>query len=336
MSCPKMSTPEQAKYHAHFDCFSGVAGDMMLAACLDAADDPQQLLDYIVNALRSGLPALADEFAVSFKRVQRGCGSISGLHVSVESIYQHSAAPVPQDHHTHEHEHDHLHHQHQHQHDHSHDSKSWMEDGKHSHSHEHSNFKIGFHRHEHNRSLSPSIGPLRSFKEIKEMLELCEEQYIPKWASETAIKVFLELAKAEASAHGVENINSVHFHEVGAVDSIVDTVGTLIGLNKLGVSSFSCTPLPMGEGTVWTQHGLLPVPAPATLHLMIGMKTCRGPPGKTGELVTPTGASLLRVLTQSGKELPGGFIVRSVGIGAGSKNFEKHPNILRLLLGDLG
>jgi hypothetical protein len=95
----------------------------------------------------------------------------------------------------------------------------------------------------------------------------------------------------------------------------------------------------LGEGTVWTDHGLLPVPAPATLLLMVGMPTSPGPPGVTGELVTPTAAALLRVLTKkdgisSIAGRPPRFVVNCVGIGAGTKDFRKHPNILRLLIGD--
>jgi uncharacterized protein (DUF111 family) len=153
----------------------------------------------------------------------------------------------------------------------------------------------------------------------------------------------------------------VHFHEVGAVDSIVDTVGTLLALYYLGVNlgvddddavAVSCSPLPLGEGTVWTAHGHLPVPAFATGRLMIGMPICPGPKGVTGELVTPTAAALMRVLSGviSGRDeidrgtfwqptgVPGrppSMIPRAVGIGAGTKDFERHPNVLRLILGDI-
>ena len=171
------------------------------------------------------------------------------------------------------------------------------------------------------------------------MLQAAPEEYIPVWVRDTAIHVFTELARAEASVHGADGMDAVHFHEVGAVDSIVDTVGTLLALHFLGVETVSCSPLPLGEGTVWTSHGILPVPAPATLRLMIGMRTTPGPPGITGELVTPTAAALLRVLTQVGiGEKPTGrpprFTIRHVGVGAGTKDFVKHPNIIRLMIGD--
>ena len=180
------------------------------------------------------------------------------------------------------------------------------------------------------------------------MLQNAPSEHIPTWVKDTAIAAFTELAHAEAKTHGATSSDAVHFHEVGAVDSIVDTVGTLVALHALGVTSVSCSRLPLGEGTVWTDHGLLPVPAPATLRLMVGMPTCPGPKGTTGELVTPTAAALLRVLVRrhdtttasapirssSMEGRPPNFTIRAIGIGAGTKDFEKHPNVLRLMLGD--
>lgn len=172
------------------------------------------------------------------------------------------------------------------------------------------------------------------------MLEAAPSQYLDPWVRNTAIQVFTELADAEAKTHGVNTSDGVHFHEVGAIDSIVDTVGSLIALHELGVNSVSCSRLPIGEGTCWGMHGLMPVPAPATLRLLEGMPVCEGPAGVTGELVTPTGASLLRVLTKNSREnglLPGrppSFTIRKIGHGAGTRDFERHPNIIRLLLGD--
>ena len=145
---------------------------------------------------------------------------------------------------------------------------------------------------------------------------------------------------------------SNYFQRVGAIDSIVDVIGTLLALYHLSVETVSCSRLPMGEGTVWTDHGQLPVPAFATMRLLIGMKTCKGPGEKsgivTGELVTPTAAALLRVLTgvadankdgdlESSRKARIGrapdFTPTSVGIGAGTKDFEKFPNVLRLIIG---
>lgn len=184
--------------------------------------------------------------------------------------------------------------------------------------------------------------PLRNLHQIKQMLLSSSPEFIDPWVRDTAIQVFTELAHAEAKTHGAE-IDTVHFHEVGAIDSIVDTVGTLIALHALGVKTVTCSRLPLGEGTCWGMHGLMPVPAPATLRLLEGMPTTPGPSGNTGELVTPTGAALLRVLTRTcqpkeqqklilGRPPP--FTIRAIGHGAGTKDFVKHPNIVRLVLGD--
>lgn len=187
--------------------------------------------------------------------------------------------------------------------------------------------------------------------------------HIPLWVRTRALAAFVELARAEATVHGAASLDTVHFHEVGAVDSIVDTVGTLLALYCLGVETVSCSRLPLGQGTVRTAHGLLPVPAPATLALLVDMHVTPGPSGSgdgydTGELVTPTAAALLRVLTRTDDpasdesnvsndwppsqssanatfaQRPPRFTLRRVGIGAGTKDFAGHPNIVRLLIGD--
>jgi uncharacterized protein (DUF111 family) len=160
-----------------------------------------------------------------------------------------------------------------------------------------------------------------------------------------------------------KTLQLVHFHEVGAIDSIVDTVGVVLALHLLGVEEVYCSALPMGNGTVWAAHGLMPVPAPATLNLMQDMVLCPGPGTRTGtpttgELVTPTGASLIRALcglpslyhtgedgvsppssgskaTLQGVLPPYGFKLERVGTGAGSKDFPKHPNIVRVMVGTL-
>lgn len=437
----------KGSYHAHFDCFSGAAGDMLLASCLDVSEKQEELLHHVRFCLEKGFPDLAGDFEISTKRVWRSkTGSIAGLHVTVDSKYNHAPAPVPkradEDHqslhseHTHSHEHghgcdtdgspkgahEHNHdhgHQHQHHHEHSHDpndntdtdeSKSHshsheqdhshehehshedkltgntpeVQHGKdkqsHNHSHEHSHGHSHGHSHEdtsagttpeakhikekasrdhshdHNHGHShghsndsaagedTEDGPLRNLPQIRSLLEASPDEYIKPWVRTMALRAFVALAEAEAATHGASSKDAVHFHEVGAIDSIVDTVGTLIALEALGVETVSCSRLPLGEGTCWTMHGLLPVPAPATLRLLVDMPTCPGPPGTTGELVTPTGAALLRALTLLSGDgstktspimgRPPSFTLRAVGIGAGTKDFVKHPNIVRLMLGD--
>ncbi|GKY93764.1 hypothetical protein MPSEU_000343600 [Mayamaea pseudoterrestris] len=311
--------------HAHFDLFSGAAGDMMLAACLDASEI--DLIDEITQRLELGLVDLAGEFSIHCKQVHRSRGMISAKHVTVESIYKHAAAPVPMSSTKHDSETSYheasLHHDHGHAHAHGHNDEYT-------------------HSHVHSLEHSVSSGPMRNLSEIRRMLEHADEQFIPAWVKETAIETFTALAHAEASVHGAESIDHVHFHEVGAIDSIVDTVGTLLALWLLGAKTFSCSPLPLGAGMVKTQHGVLPVPAPATLALMKDMPVTRGPPDAKGELVTPTGAALIRTLVQryaaphtATGEVPQHMMLRSIGTGAGTKDFENHANILRLMLGEL-
>ena len=313
--------------HAHFDCFSGAAGDMMLAACIDAAGESEDLLllDDITQRLQNGLPALQGEFKILYTRVWRGYGSIAGKHVQVQSIYNHQAAPVPKTAmKSHEHSHEHSHgHQHEHVHDHHH--------------HHHHVIDNSIPQHDSNNDNKPQTngGPLRNLPDIRNMLQDAPDDYIPMWVKQTAIQAFTHLANAEATVHGVDSIDKVHFHEVGAVDSIVDMVGTILALYLMNATTFSCSPLPLGQGRVYTEHGILPVPAPATLALMVDLPTTSGPPGGTGELVTPTGAALIKTLLQSGGgALPHQFTIRKIGIGAGTKDFDTHPNVLRLMLGE--
>jgi uncharacterized protein (DUF111 family) len=297
--------------------------------------------------------------------VWRGIGSIAALHVTVKSKYNHQAAPVPNkgqemhhhEHASHSHSHEHEHHSHSHEHANTNvDNTPKSEERKdnnnpssiakeHNHSHSHGHGHDHSHSHAHHSSDSEHRGPLRNLPQIRQMLQDAPSKHIPEWVCDNAIEAFTELAKAEAMTHGAESTDAVHFHEVGAIDSIVDTVGTLLALYALGVATVSSSRLPLGEGTVWTDHGLLPVPAPATLRLMVGMPTCPGPKGTTGELVTPTAAALLRVLVKNrSKTVPNNnkgvpcrppeMILRKIGIGAGTKDFVKHPNVLRLMLGD--
>jgi uncharacterized protein (TIGR00299 family) protein len=169
--------------------------------------------------------------------------------------------------------------------------------------------------------------PHRHYTDIAGMLE---GSSLSENVKKTAQKIFFRLAEAEALVHGVE-IGHVHFHEVGGVDSIVDIVGTAICLDYLGIGEIHASPLPFGSGFVESAHGRLPVPAPATAELMRGMSVhfeC-GP----GERVTPTGAAILAALA-NGYGAPPGMKVTAIGCGAGSRDFDDTPNILRLVLGE--
>jgi uncharacterized protein (TIGR00299 family) protein len=145
-----------------------------------------------------------------------------------------------------------------------------------------------------------------------------------------ASTVFQRLTEAEARVHGV-SVEVVHFHEVGAVDALVDVVGTVAGLEALGVEAVFAAPLPLGRGTIHTQHGLLPLPAPATLELLAQAGAPTRPVETEAELVTPTGAAILTTLADFRQP---SLVLRRTGTGAGGRDDLPWPNVLRLWLGD--
>ena len=150
-------------------------------------------------------------------------------------------------------------------------------------------------------------------------------------AKDRARRITTVLAEAEARVHGVP-IEKVHFHEVGAVDSIVDMLGSAVALELLGVDTLSCGALPISRGFVKCDHGLMPVPAPATAYLMEGLLTMGV--DRTGELVTPTGAAIVAALCESFGPPPA-MTLKGVGYGAGDREDPKVPNLLRLMIGEI-
>ncbi len=167
----------------------------------------------------------------------------------------------------------------------------------------------------------------RTFADIRGMIEAAD---LPERVRAESIAVFRTLAVAEGTVHG-KDPEEVGFHEVGAVDSIVDIVGSVAGLHRLGIERVVCSPLPLGHGTVRCQHGVIPVPAPATVELLLGCPTYDG--GQARELVTPTGAALARTLSTGFGRMPE-MVLRTVGHGLGKARGEGLPNALRLLIGD--
>lgn len=143
--------------------------------------------------------------------------------------------------------------------------------------------------------------------------------------------IFTKLGEAEAAVHDVP-IDKIHFHEVGAVDSIVDVVGVCIGFFELGIETFICSPLNVGGGTAKTAHGILPVPAPATARLLMGKPTYSN--GTQKELVTPTGAAIVSTVCRVFGPQPA-MRVSAIGYGAGNADIEIRPNVLRIMLGDV-
>jgi hypothetical protein len=233
---------------AYFDAFSGIAGDMTVAALIDAGAD--------VQALIRGLDSLGTGARFKTERVK-----MKGI-MSTRFTVEHE------------------------------DQKK--------------------HRH---------------LPHIVKMIEAAE---LPERAKRNAIRVFEVLGEAEAAVHGT-SIEKVHFHEVGAVDSICDIVGACLGLDLLGIEAVYCSAINTGSGTVEADHGVMPVPAPATALLLKGKPVfARGP---ETELTTPTGAALMAALSQGFGPMPA-MVIAATGFGAGTKEFTSHANVVRLLIGE--
>jgi len=169
--------------------------------------------------------------------------------------------------------------------------------------------------------------PHRAYSDIRQLIE--EAPTLSPRAKERAQAVFRAIGEAEAKVHGV-SIDAIHFHEVGAVDSIVDICGAAVVLDLLGDPEVYAAPPPLGSGTIRVAHGNMPIPVPATMELL------RDVPVRfegVGELTTPAGAALLKVLARIGQPLPPDFIVEKIGYGVGTKDFRDRPNVLRASLG---
>lgn len=174
----------------------------------------------------------------------------------------------------------------------------------------------GEHSHAHGRS-------------VREIRRLISRAKLVPGVRDRALAIFEALATAEARVHGTD-VDDVHFHEVGAVDAIVDVTGVAIGLHRLGIERITCSPLPLGHGSVNSDHGVLPLPAPATLELLRGVPIV--PAGIAWETVTPTGAAIVRTVVDEFCTLPA-MRVEAIGIGAGNERSEGLPNVLRAVLG---
>ena len=167
-------------------------------------------------------------------------------------------------------------------------------------------------------------------RHLSTILKIIERSRLGDGVKQRAARIFTRLAEAEARVHGIE-VERVHFHEVGAMDAIVDVVGACVGFELLGVERFVSSPLHVGSGSVEMAHGLFPVPPPAVAELL------RDAPAYSthvrGELVTPTGAAIISTLAESYGPLPP-MRLSSTGYGAGSRDYERFPNVLRVLLGE--
>ena len=167
-------------------------------------------------------------------------------------------------------------------------------------------------------------------RNLSDIVEIINNSTLPDLVKENSISAFTRLAKAESAVHGT-SIDEVHFHEVGAVDSIIDIVGSFCGFFLLGIDKFYSSPPATGTGTVTCSHGTIPIPAPATLKLLEGIPT--GPSGIEAELVTPTGASILTSVVKDWQEVPPAMKTTSIGMGAGRDGLPR-ANLLRISIGE--
>lgn len=288
---------------AYLDCFAGISGDMFLGALLGAGVPPQVLHDAAaaLNLNASLKIETVDRSGISCTKVHvfegdalaEGDGHTHGTQTHQDPIRDKQYSQQPKTQHLHKTGHAHTHDHEPHTHD------------------------RGPHEHAHGRSLSA-------------IRTLIKAATLTEPVKQTAIRAFELLGASEAKIHNVP-VEQIHFHEVGAVDAIVDIVAASAGIHHLQIGAWYCSPLNVGGGMVVCAHGTFPVPAPATADLLRGLPTYSAHVQK--ELVTPTGAALLRALDPVvGQQPP--MTVEQIGYGAGTRNPKDFPNVLRLSVGE--
>ena len=178
--------------------------------------------------------------------------------------------------------------------------------------------------------VAPDEGTPQKLRHLSGILKMIHASDLPAAVKTSSELVFRTLADAEATVHGV-SVEKVHFHEVGAVDSICDIVGACLALHLLKIRQVHCSPVNVGSGTVSTEHGILPVPAPATAHLLQDRPVySRGP---AVELTTPTGAAFVTALAETFGAMPP-MRIKAIGYGAGDRDFREHANVVRVMVGE--
>ena len=297
----------------YLECKMGAAGDMLIAALYELLDDQAGFLD-TMNHLLPGVTVSA--------RSASTCG-ICGTHMEVvihgQEEHSHDVAcgqgTLPM--HTHEHSHTHVHeHDHEHEHEHNHDHEHAHEhDHEHGHTHDHADGHAHHHHHAAPADIDALLGSL----------------HLPQDVIANARAVYGRIAQAESKAHGVP-VSEIHFHEVGTMDAVADVVGVCLAIHMLAPESIQVSPIHLGSGQVRCAHGIVPVPAPATAHLLEGVPCYTG--GIQGELCTPTGAALLAHFGQKFGPMPP-MLLSGTGYGVGTKEFPA-ANCVRAFLGEMG
>jgi len=288
---------------AYLECFSGISGDMFLGALVDAGVSAA-LLEKTVAALNVGA-------RLEISKVLRNGISATKVDVWISDREK----DRPRDGESTFHEEAHAH-EHSHAHEHQHDGSSHH----HEHGHEHPVEESDRYHHDeqaHGRHLS-------------EIRQIISASAIDPRGKARALAIFQALGEAEAKIHNVP-IEKIHFHEVGAVDAIVDIVCAAVASETLQIDEWICSPVNVGGGTVQCAHGRLPVPAPAVVELLKGV-----PVYSTGidkELTTPTGAAIIKALVKRFGTVPS-YKIQAAGYGAGTREFSGHANVLRVTVGE--
>ncbi len=276
---------------AYLECSSGISGDMFLGALVDAGVSPR-VLENAVSTLKLGA------------RLEISCVVRSGISATKVDVWVDGEKDLPREEYWAQ-------------------RKGVQEEyphavatGDHEIVHEHARTEV-VASHSHGRHLS----------EIREIISRAE---LSEAVKKTAVAIFEALGEAEAKIHNV-SVEDVHFHEVGAVDAMVDIVCAAVGVEALGVDEIICSPLNVGGGSIECAHGTFPVPAPATVELLKDAPVYSS--GLQAELVTPTGAAIVKTLARRFSSFPEMTIEKS-GYGAGSRDFPGHPNVARLTIGE--
>jgi uncharacterized protein (TIGR00299 family) protein len=323
-----MTTTERV---AWFQCAAGTAGDMTLGALVAAGADPDEVA-FVLQGLG------VDGWALTFERTQR-CG-IAATHAVVlaDGIHEDPRHDHPVDEHdqAHEHEHhgdtadatdahDHHHGGHHHAHDHG-DTTDDHIHGQDGHAH-------GDNAHGHHGG--PDDGPghehggHRAYRDIRALIERAD---LPARVRERSLRVFAALAEVEGEMHGIDP-DSVEFHEVGALDAIVDIVGTCAALESLGIDRIECSPISVGQGTVRAAHGTLPNPAPAVVALLARANAPVRGIEEHREIATPTGVALMTALADRFGPMSAMQVV-AAGFGAGTSDIPGRPNVVQAVIGE--
>lgn len=281
----------------YFDCLSGISGDMSIGALLDLGID--------LDVFKRELDKLnIDGYKIEIQKKQKNGITGTDFDVIIEAC-------------SHDHSHTHTH-DGKHEHDHNHEHSHTHDDKEHEHHHEHGNVHDHSHHHEQDHV----------HRNLNDITRIIEASDISQNAKDMSKKIFRNVANAESKVHG-KSIEEVHFHEVGAIDSIVDIVGFSICLDLLKVKHVYSSPIHLGTGFVKCAHGVIPVPSPATMEILKGVPVYSK--GLEHELVTPTGAAIIKAVAEDFAPMPS-MIIEKTGYGLGKRDIEI-TNLLRVVLG---